>query len=59
MKPDRWVHVITLHAGEPEFGVWCDKCLLPAALTFPILDDDDRLMGETTVCPDCDSPAYL
>lgn len=50
---------LVLVAGEPLRGIWCDRCLLPSAVTVPvyITRPDGSFVGDAGVvthCPDCD-----
>lgn len=45
--------------GEPETGIWCDRCLLPAAITAEVgvYTEGGSLVGPVgtvTRCPDCE-----
>lgn len=58
----RPVHNIPLHLeiiGEPATGIWCDQCLLPAAVTVEVGVFTYRgsllgPVGTVTRCPDCE-----
>jgi hypothetical protein len=48
--------IVTVHLGEPETGIWCPHCLLPSAVSWPVVADKPRLFpaGVTvTICQDC------
>lgn len=49
---------LRLVVGEVETGIWCDRCLLPSAITGHVYAQslDGRRVGEVglvTRCPDC------
>lgn len=47
---------LTLRLGLPETGHWCDRCLLPSAVKFPVtvtLGARGTLVGVFLACPDC------
>ena len=49
---------VTVHVtvGEPEPGYWCDTCLLPSAVEFPLhgLHEYGVIeLGAVRACPDC------
>lgn len=52
---------VTVIAGEPMLGVWCNRCRNPAAVTFAVyalstITDDPGVLdlGTVTRCLDCD-----
>lgn len=45
--------VVHLTLGEPETGMWCDKCLLPAAGRSALFANGLHV-GDFTACETCD-----
>lgn len=54
---DKPALVVHIQVGEPtDLAVWCDECLKPAAIEFPIhalIPDGVSNIGSTTHCFDC------
>jgi hypothetical protein len=47
---------IEITYGEPELSVWCETCLLPSAVRFPLMIMNERgltLIGAIEYCRDC------
>ena len=56
------VEVRVLHEYA-KTGVWCNRCALPSAITFPVVGINPKTLrtvfrGTVTVCHDCGERIY-
>lgn len=53
---------IQLQVGAPTTGLWCDTCLLPSAIRWPVhglFPDAVQRLGDVTACAGCSDLAEL
>ena len=54
--------VITFEYGEPETGIWCETCLLPSAVAFPVIltfGGGTPQLKAVQHCLDCDQTRWI
>jgi hypothetical protein len=50
-------YVVMVTPGEPETGLWCDRCNLPSLVRFPLYltsEEGSSPCGVGWTCPGCD-----
>lgn len=48
--------IFLVSTGQPETGLWCDRCLLPSRIRFTVYvttEHGSRPIGVIDACQDC------
>jgi hypothetical protein len=46
-------YVVMVSSGVAETGLWCDRCLLPSRVRFPLYATDERGSGVVATYDEC------